>query len=223
MAFVPVGVNTTLAQFKERVRAQSNTISPQESGVIEPELTNLIHAAVVQIRATLDKLVDQHYAITETVTEDSNLIDISTKDISDINRITLYDATHGAVPLVTSSDFDSLLTVFKNTTLATEYLFGCVKNILSGGDNKLCIKTARGTSKATPGTLTLTYPRNPVKATLEAGKIDLPEKYIPAAQDLATTMVYRKLMKTPPVDVDRRLSAFMQAQAAMLGLKVEPT
>lgn len=219
MPITPLAVNTTLASMKERVRAQSNTVSPQGSGIIEPEMTNLIHHAIVMLRTLLGAIVDPVYSTNETVVESTNIIDVSTVDIANTNKISLYDATHGVIPLVSDREFDSLRTLYANTSLSTEQLFAKITSSTSSG---LRIQTHRGSSKATPGTLTLTYPRNPVKATTEATKLDLPERYVPIAADLATVMVYRKLKQAPPAEIDQRVTSFIRSQAAMLGLEVTP-
>jgi hypothetical protein len=210
MPTTPLAVNKTLALFTERVRGQTSTISEQESGINKLEMNNIIQSSVMFVRSLLGKVVDGWYSTNATVTESSNNIGISTLDIADISGLRLYDATHGSVPIVSDTEFDTFRTLYAGTTIVTEQMYA---RVTTTADAALKIQTVRGATKATPGTLTLTYPRNPIKATASASKIDLPEKYIPAAEDVAAMMVFRRQAKAPPSDIDKRVLAFLQMTA----------
>ena len=220
MAFINIATQTTLAIMKANVRSQSGTIVSQYSGLIEPQLEDICHLSIQFIRNYLGKFLDQFYSTTVTVTEASNLINISTTDIADANRLLLYDATHGKISIISETEFYGFLTLYSTTQLA-DAVFASISNILDT-DNRLSLKTYRGTNKTTPGVLTFVYPRNPKKAA-DTDKLDLPEAYVPVAVDLATTMVFRKIEHKPPIEVEGRVTEFIKSQAVSLGLKVTPS
>ena len=183
-------------------------------------MEDICHLSIQFIRNYLGKFLDQFYSTTVTVTEASNLINISTTDIADANRLLLYDATHGKISIISETEFYGFLTLYSTTQLA-DAVFASISNILDT-DNRLSLKTYRGTNKTTPGVLTFVYPRNPKKAA-DTDKLDLPEAYVPVAVDLATTMVFRKIEHKPPIEVEGRVTEFIKSQAVSLGLKVTPS
>lgn len=191
MAFIKLAVTTTLPVMQANVRKKTGTLSEEESELLKPELDNICHNAIVAVRTRYGKSLNGLYKTSETVTEASNLIVISTKDIFDIFDMELYDGTHGQVPLLRTVQFNNLRTLYAGETDA---LFAHISNIVAT-DNKLQIQTLRGSAVTTPGTLTLSYPRNPVKTVNSDTdkKLDLPEHLIPEAEDMAARAVLQLL------------------------------
>jgi len=58
----------------------------------------------------------------------------------------------------------------------------------------------------------LNFSRIPRRTTTKTDKVDMPEGYVPISIDMATVELARLLTKTPPVDVDRRVLAFVETQ-----------
>lgn len=220
MAFVPLSINNSLGTIKANIRSQTGTLSPQESGLFELQINDIVHNAALFVRNLLGRFVDAFYSTSATATEASNLIVISTLELDDVNRLTLYDATHGVIPFVSNHLFYQMQTLYTSTQLA-DTILATVSNILAT-DNKLQIKTYRGTNKTSPGTLTLVYPRTPNKATADATKVDIPDTYVPLVQDCATLYVLRKFNK--PIDgaLEARVTTALASYGAQLGLEVSP-
>jgi hypothetical protein len=217
MAFIPLATTTTLQDFKAVVRMATGTVSVQESLLLEATLDEIVHASIVGVRSRLGPGLDEKY-LTEAksangeIAEASNLIDISTLEIADVTRMSLLDATNGAIPFKRSEEFNGLKAIYSATMLANA-LFARVVNVLAT-NNKMQIETFRGMNVATAGALTLTYYRNPKKATAETTKLDLPEELIPIAEDVAIVKVFEFLKKSPPSDVGRRVTAFTGGEGA---------
>ena len=208
MAFTPLATITDLKTFRTAVRRASGSISTQESLILDPMLTDIIHSAITEVRTRLADRLNIRYqtearSADSEIAEASNLIDISSLNIFDTATMTLRDGTHGLIALKSPAEFDGLRTLYSTTMLANA-LFARVVNV-KADNNKLQIETYRGMNVASPGALTLVYLRNPSQATADATKVDLPEDVVPLAKDVAVVMVSEVLKKSPPADVAARV------------------
>jgi hypothetical protein len=193
MALTPLSINTDLKTFKANVRANTKTISVQQSQLLEPFLDDIVHNAVTSVRTEFSQQLANKYLMEakstdSDITETSNLIDISTLEVFDVNSMDLRDATHGPIRFKSSTEFDNLRTIYSTTHLA-DALFARVVNV-KATNNKIQIETYRGSNVTTAGNLTLTYERNAKKATADATKIDLPDEFMPLAIERATILVF---------------------------------
>lgn len=225
MAFKTIGTVTTLASIKANAVLQAGAISQQESEILDFQLNDIIHRAIVFVRSMFGRLLDSFYQTSATVTEVAGKIDISTLDLADVNRFALYDSVSKKIPIVSNEIFYEIQTLYSPSDLA-QAIFGRVANIMDT-DNKLEIETFRGSQKSASvsgysGVVTLTYPRNPKKVTTDTEYVDLPEHLVPLATDVATVAISRKLLRKPPEDVEARLTAQLNAAAAQIGLAITP-
>lgn len=223
MAFKKLAQYTTLDLMMANVRSQTGAMSEQESVVFEAQITDVCHNAILLIRSIFNKFLDTLYNTIETVTETNEVINIQDKDIFNIHEMHLYDATHGPVPIMQRTLFNSLRHIYGSTNRLATALFGTIGNKTVGTDEVLVIEIYRGSSKVTPGTLTLTYPRNPKKVEIgDADRyLDLPEHLVPIATDIATLAIHGKLQRTPPVEVSERIQAVLGPIAAQVGLRID--
>lgn len=221
MAFVPIAPVTDLETVKATIRSQSATLNAQHTEVLSLQLTDIVHLSVQFVRNFAGKVLDQFYSTSVAVTEATNLINISTLDISDIHRMFLNDATQGRVAILSETKFYSIQQLYTAAQLA-DAIFAMISNVLDT-DTRMSIRTFRGTNRTTVGTLTLVYPRNPTKAAADTSKLDIPESYIPIVIDVATVMVFRKVNQKPPSEVEGRVMSFTQAQAQGIGVKISPS
>jgi hypothetical protein len=220
MALIPLS-STTLLEFRSRVKGQSSSIVDQFSGVMGNAWDDLIHDAVVFIRSLAGVVLKEQYMTRASVSEVSNLIDIHTYKIADLQGVTLFDETHGSVPIRSTAEFFGLRTLYGSAGNPNG-LFAHYISMVDGDIRGFAIETFRGTNKATPGALKFNYPRVPEKPTTDAGYIDLPDYLIPIGIDAATVMAFRRIGRVPPTDIDGRVVAFVNSQVAALGLSVTP-
>lgn len=194
MAFTVLGKNTSLGRAMALIRMRTGTLDVQESEIFDPQLVDVVHQAVLAAAAKLPK---ERYSTTVTsaaseIAEASNLIDISTLDIADQAKesMALIDATHGDIPIIDSSLFNSLKSHYTASAL-TNGLFARLTNI-KATDNKLQIQTYRGSTVATPGALEFTFIRNPKYITTMTAMLDIPEDLIPFVIEVAVVAISPK-------------------------------
>jgi hypothetical protein len=194
MAQVPIATVTTLAQMMAEIRERTNTVSQEESELYDVPLVNLCHDAILLVKSKQDpKQMARFYATDVTVTESSNLVDISTLDIAsaDPKDLMYLDTANGVALMITAAAFQNLKVIYSATDMA--YMF--IAYIASQGttDPKFQIKTFRGSALVSPGTLSLVYLRNPAKQTTKTGKLDATEEMIREAIELVVQWVPDRL------------------------------
>lgn len=219
----------TLGSFKANVRRASSTLSQQESGLIELQLNDIIHGSVMLVRALMGKLIDKFYitrqSLSMTIASGAGNVDISSYSIADMTKISLFDSSATTlmkeIPVLSNADFNALRTLYSTTDMLAGTAIATIKSTGTGPFvNKLYIHTKSDT--ADTETLHMFYPRNPIKVVTDIDSIDLPDFLIPIAQDIATVNIFRKTSKTPPAEIESRVTGFINSQVAMLGLKVSP-
>lgn len=208
----------TLASFKANVRNQSGTMSQQESGIIETQMNDIVHNAILLVRSLMGRMVDGFYITNTTlgsitITSGYGTITIATYSIADVNGISLYDATLKEIPVLPVSKFNAIRTLYSlTTTQAIASVFST-----SGTPNILSIAIATG-AVGPLTTVQINYPRNPVKVSADADTIDIPDYLVPIAQDIATVSIFRKLSKAAPSDLEGRVVSFINSQLGQLNL-----
>lgn len=185
MSFVSIATQMTLGQTIDDVRERTNTISEEESELYRIPLVNMIHDAILSVRSVIaqkdgihQEMLKDFYWTEGTVTEASNLVDISTLDIwwegANFHELTYFDVNNGGATLMTQEKFNNLKTIYSDAMMAN-FFIGYPANILAT-NNKFQIRTFRGSSLASAGALTLGYPRNPYKRTLNTDLMDATEE-----------------------------------------------
>jgi hypothetical protein len=216
--------NYTLAAFKAFVRAQTGAMSQQESGLLELQLNDIVHNAIVFVRSILGRAIDGFYNTEQvlgsiTFSSGWGSITIATYSIADINKIRIFDPTLKEIPVLSYTKFNALRSVYSSSDISSTHAIATVA-ASSGTPNVLKIEFFSASGTIT--TATLYYPRNPVKVTTDTDTLDLPDHLIPIAQDVATVSVFKKLKKEPPADANQNVMSFVQGQIQQLGYKVSP-
>lgn len=217
--------NYTLASFKAVVRTQSNSLSQQESGIIDLQLNDIIHNAVLLVRTMLGRAIDSFYMTqvtlgTISLTSGLGAVTIATYSIADPTRVSIFDPTLKEIPVLSATQFNALRALYTTTQVGATAGFATIE-AAAGTPNVLKVEIYTGAS-GTITTALLYYPRNPEKVTTDANTIDLPDHLIPIAQDMATVSIYRRLSKQAPLDVENRVTSFINSQVSQLGLKITP-
>jgi len=197
MAHVSIATVTTLGQVLDEIRERTDTISEEESELYRLPLANLFHDALLMIREQMPPEMMKDFYRTEpaTVTETSNLVDISALDIwsTSPTDMTYYDSKNGVAAMMRQSQFDNMKTIYSTEGLAN-FFIAYVSNIVAT-NSKLQIRTFRGTALATDGTRKLGYIRNPVKVVTMSAYPDCSEGMIRPAIELTIKFVRERGIK----------------------------
>lgn len=200
MAHISIATQTSLDQAMEEVRERTGSWSEADSELYRLALANLIHDAILLVRGGLARKDEAHrtelknFYWTEApeTSETNNLIDISALDIwwdvAGIKGLTLYDDANGTAKTLTQAEFIELKTIY-TTEMMADFFFAYVANIAE----KFQLKTFRGLNLNPIGTLTLGYPRNPVKGLEVANKLDCTEEMVREAIELVIKWIPERL------------------------------
>lgn len=222
MAIVKLAVTTTLPIIEQRIRKKSHTLSAQQSKIISAQMEDIIHSALVNVRTLFGMYLDSVFSTDATVTESTNKIDISTLDIANYNNLTLYDITHGPIPILETDQFfqDKF-----NLSADTKLLIARVTRLTITGNDKLAIETVRGSTVSSPGnTITLVYPRNPIKTIKSDADLhlDIPEGLTPLVESMAVVDCYTIVKREAPKEAVNNVAAYLQLKAAEYGVELKP-
>jgi hypothetical protein len=298
----------TLASFKAGVRSQSGAMSEQESGLINVQINDLVHSAVLFVRAMMGRLLDPFYATNQTISilngykinamtttptvggtlyraNDVLILNMGSGDatimvntvdggtgavtsiyatpvnagtagysvatgigtiggestctvaiasvsgiagygfcslasysIADPTKISLFHATLKEIPIVSIEQFNAIKTLYSTSDISTTTGIATIM----AKSNGLNLALYANSATSFPLSVSMYYPRNPVKVTTDADTLDLPDYLIPITQDVAVMSVFRRLGKAAPTDVNARVTGFINSQVAQLGIKVSP-
>lgn len=200
-------------------------MSEQESGIIDNEMNNLVHTAIQNTRSVLGKLVDNFYMTRKTDlafsgTTPDFTASVAAVGIADVNAISLYHATLKEIPLVTPRRFDAIRTLYAASDIGTTKGVATIAST-DATPNVLTIYLYSNIAAA-PSSVTLSYPRNPKKITVDSDTLDIPENFIPIARDICTLYVIKKLERQASPDVVNALTAQLNPYMAQLGLNLSP-
>jgi hypothetical protein len=177
----------------------------------------------------MGRMIDSFYktrqSLSMTIASGEGNVDISSYSIADMTRISLFDSSATTlmkeIPILSIAQYNAIKTLYSTTTMLAATAVATIKS--SGASpfvNKLYLYTKSTT--ADTETLHMFYPRNPVKVTTDIDSVDLPDHLIPIAQDIATVNVFRRLSRNAPIEIESRVTGFINSQIAQLGLKVSP-
>jgi hypothetical protein len=214
----------TLARAKAYIREQTNTLSQQESGITDTQLTDLIHQSICSIRTLLDRIVDDFYRATQTITFGAASSGLSTATALsttnrpyDFNKVSLYDTTYKEIPIYNKQMFDAQRTVQTVASLGTVGAFATIYSISDG-----TVQILAFVGNAAPAAATLTYIRPISKVTTESATLDIPDRWVPSVLDHCILQVFRRVSKTPPDNIEQRVRADAGHIAQMLSLDIQP-
>ena len=192
MAITPIATVTTLGQTIDEIRERTGTISEEESELYFLPLANLIHDAIVLVKDKQDPAAMRTFYTTEpvTVTETSNLVDLSVLDIASmmVDDISYYDSANGSATLFGILAFQNFKTIYSTAQMANMFL-AYVGNI----GQKMQLRTYRGSALMPAGTLTFGYIRNPKKTVVATEKLDCTEAMIRQAIEVVVQWVPQRL------------------------------
>jgi len=197
----------TLSRAKAYIRMQTGSLSQQESGIIDTQLTDLIHQSLLSMRTLLDVIVEDFYKATQTITFSSASSGLcagtpltGTTRPYDLKKVSLYDTTYKEIPIYSKRTFDAMRTVLTVANLGTT---GAIAGIYSISTGTVEIDAYVG--NAAPAAATLTYIRPITKQTDDGYTLDMPDRWMPAVLDHCVLQVFRRLSKTPPENVEKQV------------------
>lgn len=225
---------TTLGGMMANVRAQSKTLSSQESNVLDIQLADFIQDAIIWVRGVYGKSVDEWYRTRYTALIFSGstpnfTVDISSLSISDISRLRIYDATAlGEIPIVSNAEFNG----FRSNYTAAQ--IGTTKGIatIAAAGGTMASKAANppitillySNAAAAPQTPELFIIRNPIKVLFSAptDTLDAPEHIMPLVQDAATVYVLNKMGQPIPENFQNKITQQVTSALQQLNLNIIP-
>jgi hypothetical protein len=210
----------TLARAKAYVRNQTNTLSQQESRIIDTQLTDLVHQSLLSIRTMLDRIVEGSYKATQSVTFGAASSGLcagtpltGTNRPYDLKKVSLFDTTYKEIPIYSKAMFDAMRTVQTTTSLGTLGAFAGIYSLSAG-----TVEIDAFVGNAAPAAATLTYIRPIIKQTDDAYTIDMPDRWVPSALDHCVLQVFRRLAKIPPANVEEQVRLDTEHIAKLLSV-----
>ena len=119
-----LATTTTLAAIKAQILGQLGAISAQETGILNLEMNDLVHQAIMSIRSAAGKLRDDFYSTNDSITFAGTTPDFSvsvaTKAIANLRAVTLYHAALGEIPIVNVARYNAWRTRYRTSMGATD-------------------------------------------------------------------------------------------------------
>lgn len=217
--------NYTLSRFKSEVRAQTSTLSQQDSGVIELQLNDLTNHAIMNVRNVLDRLVDDQYRVQVAVVVGTSISSgfvtsdaITAGTLYDFLKVSLYSTTYKEIPIYTRRQFEAYRTLY-TAGASGDLASNCIATLYRNAAGAALFDFYCGTADGSfPGTTTMTYLRRPNRETTEANTVDLPDRWVPLAIDHCVLLLFRRLSKQPPADAEARVNSTAGIIAQMLNI-----
>lgn len=209
---MPLGGTRTLLSVRTAVRMATKTESVQQSGLLEPTLTNYIHEAVCLVRALARHSLKEFYRQEAAVTLAAS-VDISAMNVFDIATMRLVAPDGKSVDILPRNLYNQMIQL--HTFPTGEW----IATVTTKADNTFSLLV--GGAAAPTGSATLAYERNPTKVTTDASVLDIPDHLAPIVTDFTALAVWRKLKQQPDAEVSQRISAFIKEQVADEKLAVE--
>jgi hypothetical protein len=202
-----LSVDWTLGRAKAFIREQTGTLSQQESQIIDTQLTDLIHLSILSIRTLLDRIVEDFYKATQTITFGAASSGLcagtpltGTARPYDLKKVSLYDTTYKEIPIYNKRMFDAMRTVHTTASLTTLGAFAGIYSTAAGA-----VEIDAYVGNAAPAAATLTYIRPVTKQTGDTATLDLPDRWVPSMLDHCVIQVFRRLAKVPPEEVEKKV------------------
>jgi hypothetical protein len=197
----------TLGRAKAYIREQTGSISQQESQILDTQLTDLVHHSILSMRTLLDRIVEDFYKATQTITFGAASAGLcagtpltGTSRPYDLKKISLYDTTYKEIPIYSKRTFDAMRTVLTVANLTTT---GAIAGVFSTSAGSVEIDAYVG--NAAPAAATLTYIRPILKQTDDTLTVDMPDRWMPSVLDHCILQVFRRLAKVPPDGVEKQV------------------
>jgi hypothetical protein len=183
-----------LANVRGLLRIFANEVAPDK--IQDLTLDDILHLAICDTIEALGEAAYSDYGTKQTVTQTSDVIDISSYGYDTITK--LVDATNGLVVEVNPTEFEGLAgipqkqsNVFWTKIGQSLYLY-------------------KGSSVSAYGTLNLFYNRRPIKATGDSDYIDISDKFADLAIQKAKARVYEVTNQVPPESLTSSINQQIQ-------------
>ena len=182
-----LAVTTTLNLMKARVRDAVGAVSEQDSLILEADLTDVIHAAVLAVCKELGDALDEFYkipttSISLTGTTPNFSASITTIDIGTMRKRTLYSSTLGGeIPIYDSQEFNQIKTLYSSTEMGNNAIATLAQASGTYASqptaSTLTLRVYSGYASAATD-LELTIIRSPRYVTTGTDTLDIPEAYM---------------------------------------------
>jgi hypothetical protein len=224
----------TLGRAMAQVRAQTSSLSQQETGILDGQLIDFIHQSLLSVRSALDVLVDSEYKIvgaggtfstSSSGYADNSAFPVLQGVIWDLNpsKLSLMGVTQfvGEIPIFTKKKFDALRSVLRtyNTDFATTKGIATVYSTTTG---TVVIAIYGNPTATTAPTFLFTYMRQPTRETTLTNTIDIPDRWVPLVIDHCTAQIFKRAGKGTPVDIEARMKADVVNIAKMINANFSP-
>lgn len=232
MALKNLAQYTTLGSMAEaQVRSQTGTLDDDQTRVYDKQITDIVHNAILFVRAIAGKLLTTAYTSTITLTgldtltqtEKEQRYQIHDIDCYDWNDVSLWSVSNNMkIPLESGKQWDSIFTHKTDEQLA-KMIFGKMVAEVVGSNTQLVIRTYSGDELVAGGNVRLTFPRNPRKVTTNTDLLDIPEIYMPIVKAQAVVDVYAQVIKKPaPLSEKTIVAQFVASQIAQQKMSIGP-
>ncbi len=226
---------TTLGTMMANARAQARSLSAQETGILDLQLADLVQDAILYVKGVYGKLLDDFYrtrytALIFTGTTPNFTVDISAANVfgSDINRLRIYDATLGEIPIVSNAEFNGIRSNVSaaqmGTTKGVATLAAAGGTIASKNANPAMTILLYSNAAAAPTTPELWVIRNPVKVAYSASTdtLDAPESVIPLVQDVTVVYMLNRLGTPIPQSLENKVTSQLSSALQQLNIHMTP-
>ncbi len=193
-----IAVTTTLGLMMARIRDTVGAVSEQDSGLLEADLIDVVHNAILGVRAALGPALEDFYkipttAISLTGTTPNFSASIATIDIASMEKRALFSSTLGGeIPIYDAQEFNQIRSLYTATQM--------------GNSAVATIAQASGTyaSQPTASTITIrvysgyasaatdlefTIIRSPRRVTTGTDTLDIPDAYADSVHDKAVELL----------------------------------
>lgn len=181
-----LAVTTTLYLMVARVREAIGAVSEQASGIINADIIDVIHNAVLLTRKSLGVVLDDFYKLPVTAISLSGTMpnysaSIATMDIAQMDSRTLYSSTLGGqIPIYSADEFDQIKTLYDSSEIGDNAIAtiaqasGTLASLPTA--SAVTIRVYSGYASAATD-LQLTVIRSPRYVTVGTDTLDIPDMY----------------------------------------------
>jgi len=194
----------TLLAVRQMVLSQLKLESAQESLLFPTKTTDLIHEAILIVRAMAGKVLNGFYTREATLTSwtpSSGLavMALTSYNIADVGSVELFDATTlGRIPIIPISEFNKIRNYYAYTELPQNSAVAGIEYAAISSANSLVLKIYVNSSSANT-TTGIVYLGVPNKQSTDASVVDIPDEFIPSVIDVAQKLIIEREDRKPQV------------------------
>jgi hypothetical protein len=223
-----IAITTTLAMFLQYVRTAAKMLDQAKfDSLIEPQLVEIIHASIVDVRTLAGASVDRFYrkevSVTLTISSGLATASVAAYDIASIEHCDLYGtfgSTFRKIPILPNDRYLSLRSYYASSDVGTLNAIARIY-LVSGSPDVQTLEVFTGATTITSAKFS--FLKNPLKVTLAnlTDTMDLPEHLIPTAEDMAAVACYRIAETKPPSDLEQRATGKVSALLSQYNMRLQ--